>query len=118
MSAVPVFLGLMFFGDPVFQLYLEAKGAYSSDVFVVILGFAVSILFLISCSTDSSLLSKSRQLTDGQSENSSSPCPMAFDHEEDVGMKFNKCFYIATNDSVGEKIGDTSRQTLSKFDCL
>ena len=29
-SAVPVFLGLMFFGDPVFQLYLEAKGAYSS----------------------------------------------------------------------------------------
>ena len=32
---------------------------------------------------------------------------MAFDHEEDVGMKFNKCFYIATNDSVGEKIGVT-----------
>lgn len=29
-SAVPVFLGLMFFGDPVFQLYLEAKGAFSS----------------------------------------------------------------------------------------
>ena len=29
-SAVPVFLGLMFFGDPVFQLYIEAKGAYSS----------------------------------------------------------------------------------------
>ena len=28
-SAVPVFLGLVFFGDPVFQLYLEAKGAYS-----------------------------------------------------------------------------------------
>ena len=28
-SAVPVFLGLMFFGDPVFQLYLEVKGAYS-----------------------------------------------------------------------------------------
>ena len=30
LSAVPVFLGLMFFGDPVFQLYLEAKGAFSS----------------------------------------------------------------------------------------
>ena len=28
-SAAPVFLGLVFFGDPVFQLYLEAKGAYS-----------------------------------------------------------------------------------------
>lgn len=28
-SAVPVFLGLIVFGDPVFQLYLEAKGAYS-----------------------------------------------------------------------------------------
>tara|TARA_B100000900_G_scaffold284011_1_gene243324 strand:+ start:224 stop:388 length:165 start_codon:yes stop_codon:yes gene_type:complete len=32
---------------------------------------------------------------------------MAFDHEEDVGMALNKCFYIATNDSVGEKIGVT-----------
>ena len=28
-SAVPIFLGLVFFGDPVFQLYLEVKGAYS-----------------------------------------------------------------------------------------
>ncbi len=28
-SAVPAFLGLVFFGDPVFQLYLEVKGAYS-----------------------------------------------------------------------------------------
>ena len=72
------------------------------------LGFAVSILFLISCSTDSSLLSKSSS-ADGwaKREPPAVLVPMAFDHEEDVGMKFNKCFYIATNDSVGEKIGVT-----------
>ncbi|HAN80912.1 MAG TPA: hypothetical protein DCQ47_05610 [Gammaproteobacteria bacterium] len=28
-AAVPVFFGLLYFGDPVFQLYLETKGAYS-----------------------------------------------------------------------------------------
>ena len=43
---------------------------------------------------------------------------MAFDYEEDEGMKFNKCFYIATNDSVGEKIGVTLRPNLAEFDCL
>ena len=41
--------------------------------------------------------------------------PMAFDYEEDEGMKFNKCFYIATNDSVGEKIGVTLHQTSSSI---
>ena len=72
------------------------------------LGVAVSILFLSSCSTDSSLLSKAL-VADGlaKREPPAVLVPMAFDHEEDVGMEFNKCFYIATNDSVGEKIGVT-----------
>ncbi|MBE58271.1 MAG: hypothetical protein CMD66_02465 [Gammaproteobacteria bacterium] len=72
------------------------------------LGLAVSILFLFSCSTESSLLSKSTS-SDGRAKREPPAVlvPMAFDHEEDIGMKFNKCFYIATNDSIGEKIGVT-----------
>ncbi len=72
------------------------------------LGLAMSILFLFSCSTESSLLSKSTS-SDGRAKREPPAVivPMAFDHEEDIGMKFNKCFYIATNDSIGEKIGVT-----------
>ena len=72
------------------------------------LGLAVSILLLFSCSTDGSLLSQT--LSTGIWAKREPPAvlvPMAFDHEEDVGMALNKCFYIATNDSVGEKIGVT-----------
>jgi len=71
-------------------------------------GLAVSILFLCSCSTDGSFLPET--LSAGSWAKREPPAvlvPMAFDHEEDVGTKLNKCFYIATNDSVREKIGVT-----------
>ena len=71
-------------------------------------GLAVSILFLSSCTTDSWSLPKSLSAIGlGGGEPPAVLVPMTFDHEEDVGLKFNKCFYRATNDSVGEKIGVT-----------
>ena len=72
------------------------------------LGLAASILFVSSCSIDGLLVSKSRS-ADGLGGRKAPAfiVPMSFDYEEDVGTKLNKCFYIATNDSVGEKIGVT-----------
>ena len=67
-------------------------------------GLALSIFFLFSCSTDSSLLSSDRRAKAGPPIVLVS---MTFDYEEDIGAKFNKCFYTATNESIGEKIGVT-----------
>ena len=74
------------------------------------LGVAVSILVLSRVRPQLAVI-KIFVMTAGQAKPPAVLVPMAFDHEEDVGMEFNKCFYIATNDSVGEKIGVTLRET-------